>query len=321
MLGIAIANASNQTSIDYNNVTTPQGPYVFLYYTEAVSPQDDKPIGNRVYRYELVDNKLVNPKLLLDLPAIPGPRHNGGAITIGPDNNLYVAIGDVDGHTTESQNVHDGGKPDGTGGILRITQVGKPVQSIIGNQSPSNKYFAYGVRNSFGLDFDPVSGHLWDTENGPGSNDEINLVNPGFNSGWLEIQGKAPAGFDYQQLVNFGGKGDYRDPEFSLVDTVGPSKVLFFDSDKLGQQYENDMFVADVHFGRIYDFNLSENRTNLVLDGPIADKVAETDDEVNALIFGSDFGAISDLQVGSDGYLYILSFGQGAIYRIHADSV
>jgi aldose sugar dehydrogenase len=317
MLGIAISNASNQTGIVHNNATTSHGSYVFLYYTEASSPQDDMPIGNRVYRYELIDNKLINPKLLLDLPAIPGPRHNGGSIAIGPDNNLYIAIGDVDGHTTEAENVQDGGRPDGTGGILRITQDGKPVQGIIGDQSPSNKYFGYGVRNSFGFDFDPLNGNLWDSENGPGSNDEINLVEPGFNGGWLEIQGKAPADFDPQQLVNFGGKGVYRDPEFTWVDTVGPTKVLFYDSDKLGEQYENDMLVADVHFGRIYNFDLSENRTSLVLDGPLADKVAETDEEVNGLIFGSEFGAITDLQVGPDGYLYVLSFGQGAIYRVH----
>jgi glucose/arabinose dehydrogenase len=321
MLGIAISNFTNQTSIDNNNITTSSGAYVFLYYTEAVSVQDDTPIGNRVYRYELADNKLVNPKLLLDLPAIPGPRHNGGDITIGPDNNLYVAIGDVDGHTTEAQNLHDGGRPDGTGGILRITQNGQPVQSIIGDLSPSNKYFAYGIRNSFGIGFDPITGNLWDTENGAGSNDEINLIEPGFNSGWLRVQGKAPADFDYQQLVNYGGKGVYQDPEFTWVDTVGPSKILFFDSDKLGDQYENDMLVADVHFGRIYNFNLNENRTDLVLEGPIADKVAETDAEVEELIFGSEFGAITDLEIGPDGYLYVLSFGQGAIYRIHPISM
>jgi len=321
MLGIAISNSTNQTNVDNNNNTTSNGPYVFLYYTEAVSVQDDTPIGNRVYRYELADNKLVNPKLLLDLPAIPGPRHNGGDITIGPDNNLYVAIGDVDGHTTEAQNLHEGGRPDGTGGILRITQDGQPVQSIIGDLSPSNKYFAYGIRNSFGIGFDPITGYLWDTENGAGSNDEINLIEPGFNSGWLRVQGKAPDDFDYQQLVNFGGKGVYKDPEFTWVDTVGPTKILFFDSDKLGEQYENDMLVADVHFGRIYNFNLNENRTDLVLEGPIADKVAETDAEVEQLIFGSEFGAITDLEVGPDGYLYVLSFGQGAIYRIHPNSM
>jgi aldose sugar dehydrogenase len=319
MLGVAVSNATNQASIDSNNSTTTGGrPYVFLYYTEAASPGDDTPVGNRVYRYELADNKLVNPKLLLDLPATPGPRHNGGSIIIGPDNNLYVAIGDVDGHTTEAQNVNEGGKPDGTGGIFRITQDGEPVQSIIGEQSPSSKYFAYGVRNSFGLDFDPITGNLWDTENGPGSNDEINLVQPGFNSGWLPIMGKAPADFDSQELVNFGGKGVYRDPEFSWVDTVGPSEVLFFNSDKLGEEYKNDMLVADVHFGRIYDFNLNENRSGLVLEGPIADKVADTDAEVQQLIFGSEFGAITDLDIGPDGNLYVLSFGQGAIYKIRS---
>ena len=57
---------------------------------------------------------MVNPKLLLDLPATPGPRHNGGAIIIGPDNNLYVPIGDVDGHNSQAQNIEDGGPPDGT---------------------------------------------------------------------------------------------------------------------------------------------------------------------------------------------------------------
>lgn len=318
MLGIAVSNATNQANVGYNNHTSIRGPYVFLYYTEAVAAHDGTSISNRVYRYELADNHLVDPKLLLDLPAIPGPRHNGGSISIGPDNNLYVAVGDVDGHTTEAQNVHNGGKPDGTGGIFRITQDGKPVQSIIGEQSPNNKYFAYGVRNSFGIGFDPLTGNLWDTENGPGSNDEINLVVPGFNSGWLPVQGKAPVDFDYQRLVDFGGKGVYRDPEFTWVDTVGPTDVLFFNSDKLGDEYVNDMLIADVHFGRIYDFNLNENRTGLVLNGSIADKVADTNAEVEQLIFGSEFGAITDLAIGPDGNLYVLSFGQGAIYKVHA---
>jgi glucose/arabinose dehydrogenase len=66
---------------------------------------------------------------------------------------------------------------------------------------------------------------------------------------------------------------------------------------------------------------LNENRTDLVLEGPIADKVAETDAEVAQLIFGSEFGAITDLELGPDGFLYVLSFGQGAIYRIHPNSM
>ena len=78
---------------------------------------------------------------------------------------------------------------DGTGGILRITQDGEPVidpntgDHILGSDYPLNLYYAYGIRNSFGIDFDPVSGYLWDSENGPGHSDEINRVEPGFNSG------------------------------------------------------------------------------------------------------------------------------------------
>ena len=96
------------------------------------SSSSSEPIGNRLYRYEWINDQLVNPILLLDLPAIPGPRHNGGAIRIGPDNNVYVIIGDVDGHLTQAQNQESGEEPDGTSGILRITQDGKPVVSSVG---------------------------------------------------------------------------------------------------------------------------------------------------------------------------------------------
>jgi glucose/arabinose dehydrogenase len=307
MLGIAVSKNDNSST------------YVFLYSTEVTNStkNDNKGVlSNRVYRYELVDNKLVNPKLLLDLPATPGPRHNGGAITIGNDSNLYVPIGDVDGHTTEVQNIADGGPPDGTGGIIRITQDGLPAPSIIGDSGPAKKYYAYGIRNSFGLDFDPLSGKLWDTENGAGFSDEINLVEPGFNSGWLKLQGKAPPDFDYSQLVNFDGKGKYRDPELTWVDTVGPTKIKFFTSDKLGKEYENDMFVSDVHHGRIYHFDLNEHRDGLILPGRLADKVVDTDAETNEIIFGSNFGGISDMAVGPDGYLYLASLARGTIYRV-----
>jgi glucose/arabinose dehydrogenase len=322
MLGIAISKSKKD-----NDHT-----FVFLYFTEEISnsnrnsskivnyPSNDEQllvVANRLYRYEFVNNTLVNPKLLLDLPATPGPRHNAGAIIIGPDNNLYVPIGDLDGHNSQAQNVGDGGPPDGTGGILRITQDGKPVgDGIIGESSPASKYFAYGIRNSFGLDFDPVTGKLWDTENGPSYGDEINLVEPGFNSGWLQVQGKAPPDFDQSKLVNFDGKGKYRDPEFTWFNTVGPTKILFLNSIRLGKQYQNNIFVSDIHNGSIYHFKLNEDRTALVLKGPLVDKVADTVDETTGVIFGSNFGGISDMVVGPDGYLYVVSLGRGIIYRI-----
>ena len=313
MCGIAISKSDSGTV------------YAFLYFTEAEDGSggiSSEPAGNRLYRYEWINNQLVNPILLLDLPATPGPRHNGGAVMIGPDNNIYLVIGDVDGHQTQAQNQQSGEEPDGTSAILRITQDGKPVGSsgILGDSYPLNLYYAYGIRNSFGFDFDPVTGNIWDTENGPGYGDEINLVEPGFNSGWLEITGMSSNTDDFDpevDLVSFDGKGKYSDPEYEWTVTLGPTALKFLNSDKLGAEYVNDVFVSDVVTGRIYHFDLNEDRTELVLEGPLADKVAETRDTgIEDIVFAEGFGGITDLEVGPDGYLYVVSLGHGSIYRI-----
>jgi glucose/arabinose dehydrogenase len=262
--------------------------------------------------------------LLLNVTALPGPRHNGGAIEIGPDNNLYIPIGDIDGsyrggiYETKMQNYQNGALPDGRGGILRITQSGLPVEEgTFGNEV---LYYAYGIRNSFGLGFDPVTGKLWDTENGPGNSDEINLVEPGFNSGWQQVMGlaKDEKGFDISNLVDFDGNGHYRDPELVWLNTAGPTAIIFMTSNKLGSQYVNDMFVADVHNGRIYHFELTEDRTHLVLPPPLASKVIKNPkaNGLDQLIFGENFGGITDLEIGPDGYLYVVSIGLGKIFRI-----
>ena len=304
MLGIATSK-DNQTG----------STNVFLYYTEA---QGGEPVASRLYRYELANDKLVNPVLLLDLPAVPGPRHNSGNILIGPDNNLYVSVGDLDGHITLAQNVNGASGVDGSSSILKITQDGQPVgQGILGESGISKKYYAYGLRNSFGMDFDPVSGKLWDTENGASYGDEINFIEPGFNSGWLQIQGAAPVDFEFEDLINFQGKGNYSDPEFVWTDTVGPTAIKFLGSKALGNQYRNDIFVSDITQGNIYHFDLTGNRTNLILNGLLADKVSNNSTENQDIIFGEGFGGISDLEVGPyDGYLYVVSLGHGSIYRI-----
>jgi glucose/arabinose dehydrogenase len=318
MLGIAISDENNTI----NNTDNP--PNVYLYFTKSIknkdsngADRDEKMAGNYIFKYDLVDSKLTSAVQLLKLSNRKAFIHNGGALIIGPDKNLYVPIGDASGYSnTEAQNAIRGGPPDNTGGILTITTNGLPYANILGNSKHVNKYYAYGIRNSFGLDFDPLTGNLWDTENGLDYGDEINLVKPGFNSGWKKIQGKAPNDFDYSQLVNFDGKGKYSDPEFSWMETVGPTKIKFLNSDKLGDKYKNDIFVSDIKYGRIYHFELNDKRDDLILTGKLADKVANSDKEAGELIFGSGFGGISDMDVGPDGYLYVLSFGKGAIYKI-----
>lgn len=318
MCGIAVSKDSSTT-------------YVFIYYTEIDGKDgDDKagkqPIGNRVYRYELSGDVLTNPLLLMDLPASPGPRHNGGDIMIGPDNNLYVSIGDVDGSfkgsatETKAQNYEDGVDPDGRAGILRITQEGQPTDGILGDSIPLRIYYAYGIRNSFGMDFDPLSGNLWNTENGPGNGDEINLVLPGFNSGWQQVQGLAALedSFSESDLLDFDGKGHYSDPELVWANTAGPTAVKFLESTELGTTYENDMFVGDVHNGRIYHFDLSPDRKDLILPQALSLRVIEKPSSpgVSSIVFGEGFGGITDLEMGPDGNLYVVSIGLGSIFQI-----
>jgi glucose/arabinose dehydrogenase len=299
---------------------------VFLYYTETERKDGNDsnidPLGNRLYRYELAENatKLVKPKLLLDLPATPKPVHNGGVVTIGPDRNVYTVIGDVDLHRNLAQNNISEKYVDGTSGVLRVTHDGKPVNPpILDDKYPSNLYYAYGIRNSFGIDFDPVTGKLWDTENGDSYGDEINFIEPGFNSGWKVVPGPTSQyqtnnnnkTFDSDDLVDFDGKGKYSDPEFSWRYPAGVTSIKFLNSQKLGLQYENDMFVGDFHNGYLYHFDLNKNRNGLVLEGLLADKFANDTEELKPIIFGQDFGAITDLEVGPDGHLYVMSLTQG----------
>jgi aldose sugar dehydrogenase len=314
LLGIGVTNVGTSTTQFY----------VFLYYT-AASSDGGTASSNRLSKYTLVidptqggsQGHMTLSGVLLNLPVTPGPNHDGGKVAIGPDSNVYIVIGDVN-RKTQAQNFESGPTPDGTGGILRVTQDGKTVGSgILGTSDPLNKYFAYGVRNAFGLDFDPVTKKLWDTENGPSSNDEINVADPGFNSGWMDLMGIAPSGFNFNNLVNFGGKGIYSDPEFVWTQVVAPTALKFFSSSKLGSNYQNDLFVADFIKGRIYDFDLNSARTGLALSGSLADKIANTDTEAQQAIFGEGFGGISDLKVGpTDGYLYVLSISNGAIYKV-----
>jgi len=84
----------------------------------------------------------------------------------------------------------------------------------------------------------------------------------------------------------------------------------------MGSQFENDLFVGDFKNGRIYHFDLNKNRTGLILDGVLSDKIANTDEELEMVTFAQGFSGISDMEVGPDGYLYVLDYGKGAIYRI-----
>ena len=306
LLGVAIANAS---TIGSDSKT------VFLYYTEPVGEQ----VRNRIYKYEWTGTgNLTGGQLILDLPGEPGPNHDGGKIAIGPDRMLYAVIGDQN-RDGQLQNVRDGPPPDDTSSIFRIDFNGNGIGNTLSAVGADlSRVYAYGIRNSFGIDFDPLTGILWDVENGPVEFDEINIVLPGFNSGWGRVMGPiARDTMTVEDLVLFEGS-HYADPVFSWLPSQGVTDVEIFNSSSLGERYAYNMFVGDINNGHLYFFTINSNRTGLDLAAipGLEDLVADNNEELNPVILGRGFpDGITDIETGPDGNLYILTLS-GDLYRL-----
>lgn len=314
--------------IDVLQMGAKNDDYVFIYLTERTN--EEYGVRNRVYRYNWNGTNLSHPVTLLDLPGEPGPYHNGGKIKIGPDNQLYVVIGDLTNPSTILQNhvLDSDSGPNNTSVIMRINP-------LSGNPSPNNPfinqsqndssildyYYAYGIRNSFGLSFDPVTGNLWDTENGEDEFDETNLVKPGFNSGWYKIMGPLSRNenFSKNDLVMLN-KSYYSDPKFSWAKPIGVTDLEFYNSSKLGDKFSNNIFIGDINNGDLYFFKVDENRTGIKIDSSasgLTDSIADPQDDLSPALFARGFsGRISDIETGPDGYIYVLTYSDGRIYRI-----
>lgn len=301
--------------------------YVFLFYTENAEKdggaQFEYGLGNRVYRYEWNGAELINPVLVLDLPSAPTPINAGGKIAIGPDDQLYTAIGDLNREGKE-QNMPNkdpslywlyDNKTESSA-ILRTTLDGEPSSGNPFKEKRFERIYAYGIRNSFGIAFDPLTGNLWDTEKGSGAFDEVNLVKKGFNSGWSQIQGTTKdrccpgraLSQDPGRLYLAEGSA-YADPKFTIVNAPSLTAITFLGSRRLGENYANDLFAGDMQ-GNIYHFELDDTHENII----------------SAKVIATGFGSISDMKTGPDGSLYVLTFaettgfpvgnGTGSLFRI-----
>ena len=301
---------------------------VFLYYTESASGSDAKEPGpnakNRVYQYEWDGEKLTNPILVKELIAQEGDDHHGGVITSGQNGEIYFAIGDqnqsgifenvIENPCYKIDFVNDECSSEPiyeTSSIFRINT----------NQNNHVTLFAMGIRNSFGLGVDPITGYLWDTENGLDHYDEINLVKPRFNSGWNSVMGPSyrdnPDDSVSQTIPDAYGGFVYSEPEFSWYDPVGPTALAFPNMISF-EKYSDWLFVGDYHHGRIYKFQLNSDRTGFIFsDQRLTDLVLDKlNDKTKNILFAKGFKTVSDIEFRHDA-MYVVSIANGSIYKIY----
>jgi glucose/arabinose dehydrogenase len=148
----------------------PARPFVYAYATRTVPS-----LQNQIIVIRDSGGTGRKPKIIWTGDTGAGSYHDGGRIEFGPDGQLYAIVGEGHDSANAQDLTNDAGK------ILRMTPQGAIPP---GNPIPDSRIWVYGVRNSYGFNFDPLTDNLWETENGPECNDELNFITKGANDGW-----------------------------------------------------------------------------------------------------------------------------------------
>jgi glucose/arabinose dehydrogenase len=170
----------------------------------------------------------------------------GGKILFGPDESLYVTVGDRDrlcctGTEDNSLRMKAQDLGNHVGKTLRLRDDGSvPADNpFVGRAGAKPEIFTYGHRNGYGLAFNPETGALWQVEIGPMGGDEMNILLPGHNYGWpLVSMGRnyTGSGLSYH-------KDGMDDARMFWVPSISPSSVAFYTGDKF-PRWRNSVLVG-----------------------------------------------------------------------------
>jgi glucose/arabinose dehydrogenase len=263
----------------------PQRTFVYVYVTRTVNGT----LRNQILRIRAQDGHGVGFHVLFQTTAVTVQYHNGGRILFGPGGDLYAMVGD--GHT--DANAQDlTANPRGK--ILRMKPDGTVPDT---NPIHASRIWSFGHRNSFGFTFDPQTGHLWETENGPSCNDEINLVARDGNYGWgpnENCSGSSPA------ETNNSGPAPRLMPKWWIESPIGITGDAFCHGCGLGSQFEGDLFFGAVNAGqlRVLQMNGARNdflgTAQVILTAPNS-QIISMETAPNGTIYFSDETAIYKL--------------------------
>jgi glucose/arabinose dehydrogenase len=325
VLDLAVANDSERGLLGIAlDPAFASNHFVYLYYSVTSGGDGGPWVENRLSRFVWNGSTLGGEVSLKTFGSAadaqwPGPNHNAGPVTFGHDGLLYGTTGDLGRDRAEQNEQADPNSSAYAGGIYRLNPDGSvpATNPFYSSANPDfRQWFSYGVRNSYGIAVDPLTGNIWDTENGPESYDEINLVSAGSNSGWTKIMG--PDSRDPENvsdLVSLPGSF-YSDPEFSFLTPVAVTGIAFLANSSWGPGYQDAVLVGSNNFDEVYLLRLNANRTGFALTGGLADLVADSVTERDQIQFGTGFGAVTDIQVGPDGAAYVTSITDQTIFRI-----
>jgi glucose/arabinose dehydrogenase len=166
--------------------------YYFVYYT--VQDNGRKSRVSR-YRASAVDPNTTEPGSRVDVITFDQPfaNHNGGQIAFGPDNLLYIGLGD--GGSANDPDNRSQDLTDPLGSILRIDVSSLPYSipgdnPFAGNQlGYVEEIYAYGLRNPWRFSFDPATQMLWCGDVGQNAWEEVDIIVNGGNYGWKIMEG------------------------------------------------------------------------------------------------------------------------------------
>jgi glucose/arabinose dehydrogenase len=257
--------------------------YVYLYYTAEDS--NGNPL-NRVVRFTEDNNKGKDIKILIDnIPASKG-YHSGGALAFGPDDKLYITVGDATEHPFAQDPSILIGK------VLRINRDGSIPSD---NPFPNSPVYTLGHRNMYGIAFDKYGNGLV-SENGDYYYDEINLIQKGGNYGFPTFQppNRAPELSNSSEAIL---------PLRSYWDTIAPTQMIYYQGDKI--PFLKDKFVVGSYSGDLYILQLDRASKQIV-------------QEYRIDLENYPFKPVVGLSESPNGDLY---FGAYAIFKLNATNI
>lgn len=232
----------------------PAKPYVYAYYTRQRSMT-----RNLIVRLTDSMGGGRNLKTLVKIPA--AGFHNGGVIHFGPDGRLYAVTGET-GNRSLAQNLSSL-----AGKVLRMTAAGKAPPD---NPFPGSLVWSFGHRNSFGFGFDPQTGNLWQGENGPECNDELNLIAKGGNFAWgpnATCAGLPP------QNTNQDGPQPRIMPLAWYTPTIAPTGVTFCEGCGV-PSIAGKLLFGDWNRGGLHAVTLTPNRMGIQSQEVVLDRAS-----------------------------------------------